>query len=92
MILFNFEHLTSRVLYFVSLTGVESFPVFSQHASFVSSKAASAMLSLGMTLLSMYSFPSALDIASWLNSIKCSFTKLNFDVLETTKKWKGVET
>ena len=50
---------------------------FSQTSSFVSSSAARPMLSFVITRLIMSCDPSALAIASWLNSTRCSLTSVN---------------
>lgn len=51
----------------------------SQAASVVCKRAANPILSLGITLFNICSKPSALAIANWLNSTKCSFTNVNLE-------------
>jgi hypothetical protein len=60
---------------------------FSQQGSLVWRRAARAMLSLVITLLSMSSWPLACSIASWLNSTSCSFTRINWKP-EQSKRFK----
>lgn len=52
---------------------------FSHAASLVLISAAKPMLSLGITRFNILSEPSLLAIASWLNSIRCSFTNENLE-------------
>lgn len=54
---------------------------FSQAASLVFRSAAKPILSLGITRFSILSEPSLLAIASWLNSIRCSFINENLKML-----------
>ena len=67
---------SDNVLFYILLSHI---------ASLVSSTAASPMLSLVMTRLSISSVPCPCVMASWLNSTNCSFFRLNLQISTTFK-------